>query len=377
MNSPHQLARVAIVTNIPTPYREDVYAILSSTSHLALKVIYCSRSEPNRHWTLAPPRYDAVFLGAKSIESKGQFVHFSARILPVLSSFAPNVVITSGYGPIMAQAFAWSRLRNRHHIPFTDGTLASEASLTPLHKVARTFVISRSAAFIGASRKSLELFRSYGAPPERIFQSCLSVDPSRYEPRAGDLKNFDLMFCGQLVDRKMPGFFCEVSRSVAAKLGRLRVLIVGDGPLRDTVSHQLRHQNIELTVTGFIQPDQIAHYYRQSRLLLFPTKWDPWGVVANEACAAGVPVVTTPEAGAAGELVVHGETGLVLPPTHSRWVEEICSLLASPAKYELMARNALCRAQNYKPIDSAQGIRDAIDCALRGDRQTSVAIKRA
>jgi putative transposase len=53
---------------------------------------------------------------------------------------------------------------------------------------------------------------------------------------------------------------------------------------------------------GYFSQNELPYYYALTRVFLFPTLLDPWGVVANEACAAGVPVITCSNAGAAGDL---------------------------------------------------------------------------
>ena len=54
---------------------------------------------------------------------------------------------------------------------------------------------------------------------------------------------------------------------------------------------------------GFAAQRELPDLYRSAKVFLFPTLADVWGVVANEACAAGLPVIVSPHAGVAGELV--------------------------------------------------------------------------
>jgi glycosyltransferase involved in cell wall biosynthesis len=66
---------------------------------------------------------------------------------------------------------------------------------------------------------------------------------------------------------------------------------------------------------------ELPEVFSKARIFLFPTKFDCWGLVANEACAAGLPVFISPHAGAAGELVKSGINGYVLELDVNVWGE--------------------------------------------------------
>src|SRR5947209_7444478 len=80
---------------------------------------------------------------------------------------------------------------------------------------------------------------------------------------------------------------------------------------------------------GFAKQNELPALYRSARLFLFPTHADVWGVVANEACAAGLPVIVSPHAGVAGELVLDGENGFVCALDVKLWTERAASLLTN------------------------------------------------
>jgi glycosyltransferase involved in cell wall biosynthesis len=221
---------------------------------------------------------------------------------------------------------------------------------------------------VGASRKSLEIFRGFGVAQHRVFQSCLCVDNGLYAPGSIQDKPFDVMFAGQLIPRKMPLFYIEVARELAQRLGRCRVLLIGSGPLEQQARRSLLaySENIEATMPGFVQPEQIPLYYRQSKLFLFPSLQDSWGVVANEAAAAGLPIITTPQTGVVGELVQHGVNGFVIAPQKDLWANAVQHLLEDKADYERMARSSLDIVSHYTRASAAKGIHDAALCAVSG-----------
>ena len=97
---------------------------------------------------------------------------------------------------------------------------------------------------------------------------------------------------------------------------------------------------------------------------MFPSSWDPWGVVANEACAAGLPVIATPFAGAVGEILQDGVNAFVLNPEVEEWAVAVQRLLTDERLYEEFSRNSqrLVAGHNYDA--AAAGVIDASLAAL-------------
>ena len=90
------------------------------------------------------------------------------------------------------------------------------------------------------------------------------------------------------------------------------VIVIGDGPRRDEyveLSNRLTHGSVKFF--GFVQPHEIAFYYAQADVLVVPSVSEPWGFVVNEALSCSLPVVCSPQVGAAYDLITEGETGFV------------------------------------------------------------------
>ena len=123
---------------------------------------------------------------------------------------------------------------------------------------------------------------------------------------------------------------------------------------------------------GFALQKELPALYRSARIFLFPTHADVWGVVANEACAAGLPVIVSPHAGVAGELVVNGENGYVCTLEAELWAEHAASLLAQQERWERFSRRSLALVKNYTFDHAAQGVVDACRFALASGAQGKV-----
>ncbi len=348
-----------LVTNMPVPYRERVHEVVARQLD-GYHVLYAVPREPNRQWHVEPGSYQHAFLRKAVLPYRDGYIYANLDIWSALDKLDPAVVITTGFSPTFLLAFAWARRRGRAHIPFTDGSLRSERDLSALHFALRRWVFGQSQAFVGASRHALDLYRHYGAPDTGLFRSYLCADNDRYARFVGAPAEFDVVFSGQLIPRKHPLFFADVLTLLKRRKPNLRALVLGDGPERARLLAALAANRVDHHYAGFVTQRELPAFYARARVMLFPTKKDPWGVVANEANAAGLPVITSPHAGAAGDLVLHGENGYVLDLKRELWAEHTWHLLSNEPLRRAMSRRGLARVREYNYDAAASGIVAAV-----------------
>lgn len=98
---------------------------------------------------------------------------------------------------------------------------------------------------------------------------------------------------------------------------RARLVIAGMGESLDALKAQTAALGISSSVhfTGFIANEDRDRFYHAADLAIFPSLYEPFGIVALEAMANACPLVVS-SAGGLGEVVQHGVTGLVVPSDH-------------------------------------------------------------
>ncbi|WP_245549175.1 glycosyltransferase family 4 protein [Noviherbaspirillum massiliense] len=362
------MLKIALITNHPPPFRIPVYECIARMPDMALQVIFCSPREPNREWELPPLQFDHVFLRERFVARGDNFIHNNVDVIPALNRFAPDVVVTTGFNPTYLYAFFYGLGKGIPHVPMTDGTDVSEQGLSRWHRMVRRMVYSRSPAFIAASMGGQRLYESYGISPERCFQSCLCIDNELYAriTESGE-KKFDLVFCGRIVPDKNPIFALKVAQEVARRLGRkISILYVGSGRQEADVQTEaaLLPDLVDVSFSGHAAQHELPALYASARIFLFPTLRDVWGVVANEACAAGLPVIVSPHAGVAGELVIDNQNGFVCQLDVPMWAERVELLLTQPAVYRRFAERSRELASRYTFQHAAAGIVDACRYAV-------------
>lgn len=368
MTDPCPPTKVALVTNIPAPYRLPIYEGVANAPDVDLRVFFCSGREPDREWDLAASHFEQVFLKEKFISVRGKFIHCNPDVWSALRQFRPDVVITTGFNPTFIAAYLYARWSGAKHIAMTDGTDYTESHLSAIHRWVRRWIYRRTSAFLGASQGSFRLYRSYGVPESALFQSHLCANNAAFLSVSQPAERvFDLVFSARFVAGKNPLFALQVAQGVAQKLGarlgrRIRFLLLGSGELQASMAReaQAMAKDVDVVFAGFVKQADLPSYLKQAKVMLFPTQIDTWGVVANEACAAGVPVIVTPMAGVAGELVVDGVTGFVRNLDLNQWVAVAADLLEDEVMRSKLGAAAINLVQTYSFDHAAAGILSAV-----------------
>ena len=118
------------------------------------------------------------------------------------------------------------------------------------------------------------------------------------------------------------------------------LVVLGEGPERARLE--------ALAGDGVYLPGRVgdvAAWYRRAELLVHPARWEGFGLALLEAMLAGKPVVAT-RVSSAPEIVVDGETGLLVPPNDpAALAAAVASLLANPARTTAMGQAGLVRAR--------------------------------
>tara|TARA_B100002019_G_scaffold62783_1_gene53836 strand:- start:14263 stop:15339 length:1077 start_codon:yes stop_codon:yes gene_type:complete len=353
------MKKVALITNIPAPYRESTYEEISKNPDIDFNVIYSKKIESNRSWKFELGKYKRTFLNSFTIPLSQYEIHLNLSIYKRLNELNPDILILTGFNPVMLIAFFWARKKSKRIIIFSDGTLDSEKGISFIQRSIRKLFYKHANSFIAASQKTVNLHRHYGASDEDIFISCLCIDNDRLQTNCTE-KTYDLMFSGQLINRKQPLFFIEVAEKYLKLNGKCKALILGDGKLNDEVSSRIKNSKVDFHFPGFVQQDDLVDYYSKAHIFLFPSLSDPWGIVVNEAVAAGLPVISSKHPGSVGELIVNKKNSFVLDLDSNIWAEKAFELISDNEKYNRFKDYGLNLIKNFNKEKASNGIIEAI-----------------
>ncbi len=351
-----------LITNVPAPYRVPIWRKVNESNIINLNVIFCSKPHIDTTTPTCEYGFPHQFLNGQYVVKGRRFIHADFGIWKKLNQLKPDVVITIGYIPTFLLAFTWAVTHGVPHIAMTDGTAQSEKSFSWLHRLLRRIVLKRSATFVGACDGSLDLFRQYGAPEDRLHKSYLCADNSVYnQPVSSD--PVDFIFCGRFLSFKRPLFAMEVAFATAKLLNRkTSINFVGSGELEPEMRTYAKKiaEFVDTGFLGYASQAELPYRYAEAKIFLFPTEGDVWGVVANEACATGLPVIVSPYAGVSDELIIDGTNGFIRELEVDLWAEAAARLLSNTTLYQTFSKNSRTQVAEYSFDNSAKGLSEAI-----------------
>jgi len=358
-----------ILSDIPTPWREPVFERIYRALGGAARIVYFKSNEKRRLWKYGLGSHPKTILRGLTINTHGTERFLNPGIILLLLWQQPCIALVSASikDPTAWLALVICKILRTKVALLDDSWLGRERKINILQKIARRIMYKRFGdAFVGASRQTLLMLRYYNHRliPQQLFLSHLAADNDYFQSRLSGksfMRRFDVIFSGRIVQVKNPEFFAQVCAGVRERIGQCRVLIIGEGDedLKSAMRKIFNNHGVEYEFAGFIQHEALPDYYAQAKLLLLPTSGDCWGVVINEAMLAGTPVITTEMTAAAGELVIHGNNGAILPLDVDAWVNTVVEILGDQEKWEQLSRNALEKVREFTFDKAAKGILDA------------------
>ena len=323
------MRRILVVTNIPTPYNDALFASLTRQPGVNLRVVYGAAIEANRRWRLAAEKaYAYDVLPGWTLAGSA---HLNPHVVRAVRSFKPDIAVLSGsyVMPTVQLAAAALRARGTPWLYWGEELAHSHAPATVRSGRAllrRALLRARGVLAIG-SRACASYVRA-GIATERVTDFRYYADTDRFvldehtygAARASvrgafgiDPDEFLILYCGQLIARKGVDTLLHAVHRLARRTERARasVVLAGDGPERGALESLAVELGIRDRVhfTGFTQPDVLPRIFAAADAFVLPSHAEGWGVVVPEALAAGLPVFASDRVNAAADLVRDGENG--------------------------------------------------------------------
>jgi glycosyltransferase involved in cell wall biosynthesis len=272
--------------------------------------------------------------------------------------------------------------------------------------IKRRIVGLYSAALVGGQRH-VEYLVELGMPVDRIFTGYDVVDNNYFCERARQIRNPRLrrgyggqaaseirnvyglpenyfLASARFIEKKnlsglISGYAEYGQKSQAGGKVPWDLVLLGDGPLRETFNFQLSTLNLHDHVhsPGFRPYDELPVYYALANAFVHASAVEQWGLVVNEAIASGLPVIVSDRCGCAPELV--NGNGFTFDPNDEHELAarllEMASLSDQERKH--LGDNSYRIAANFAPERFGEGLERAASVAMGVPQKRYGAIDRA
>ena len=379
--------KVCLLTNIIPPYYRPVFEHLRKLVG-NLTILVSAPMEPNRNWNPEWGDLPVTVQRCWSYETNwGHEQGFTDRIwrhipydtLPLLIHQRPDVVIPIQLGFRTLQAAMYRKFFPKTRLIIWTGLSEHTEKGLPRWRILQRKALLRAADAVlvnGTSGK--RYLQSLGVPREKIFPEpyCAEISshlalPIEREPNVARR----LLYVGQLTARKGLHQFLVVLSEWLQKhpLERCEFWIAGDGPLRAELEKFPAPPQLRLRFLGSVTYEKLPDLYAQGGIFVFPTLADEWGVVVNEALAAGLPILGSIYSQAMEELVEDGFNGWTFRPDHPAEMYTALdrAMAATDEQLDKMRRAGRERIHSLSPEYGAKCYLAAIDFVCSSAEQRS------
>jgi glycosyltransferase involved in cell wall biosynthesis len=326
--------RIALLTEIPAPYRIPLFNALAAKPDVELEVLFLAERDPRRQY----PVYSTEFLfrrrvlPGRGVLARGRWVVFSRATRRALDRFDPDVVLLGGWNqPAFWSGLRWARRRGRPVLLWIESTARDERSGNSLLEHLKQRAVVAAAGFLVPGRAAREYVESLGVPSDRIASAPNAVDVSIFGVDADRTGRGEctFLYVGRFSQEKGADVLVRAFRDVPGRL-----LLAGTGPQEELV-RSLADDRVEFL--GHVAREDLPAVYARADCLVLPSRSETWGMVLNEAAAACLPLVATEAAGGGYDLIEQGVNGYRVPAEDERALADALRKVAADSEWRRRA----------------------------------------
>ena len=263
-------------------------------------------------------------------------------------------------------AYAAKTLKNSYDLPLVSTIHATEAGRNGgIHDEVQRYIndtewmltYESSEVIVNSKFMKNDLQRLFGLPYEKINVVANGINSTAY---SGVEKDYDfrrqyaadnekiILFMGRLVYEKGVQHLISAMPKILENYHDAKLVIAGKGGMLDELKSQVEAMGLGQKVyfTGYLNAKQVSKMYKCADISVFPSTYEPFGIVALEAMLAGVPTVVS-DVGGLNEIVEHGVDGMKsYAGNPNSLADSILELLFNPQLCESISKKAKTKVKN-------------------------------
>jgi glycosyltransferase involved in cell wall biosynthesis len=369
--------------NIPAPYMVERFNAVARRGNIDLEVWFGARTEPDRSWAIEESTWEFPYryLPRVGIGSRRLTLPSS-----VLSARRPDLLVSLYATPSFLVGLRLAWWRSWRTALWVEVTFDSWIKRRGWKEALKRVVFQRVDGIITPGQDGRAFAERYGVASERVHIVRHVVDagyfasesavwrPERDGIRAElGVSGVVFVYVGRLWWVKGTGPLLDAYASVARELpDDTSLLLVGDGPEEARIARMCKRDGLSVKLAGFRQKAELPRMYAAGDVFVFPSLGDTYGLVVDEAMAAGLPIISTTAVGEIRERVVDGVNGCLVPPGDPGALATAMRHLAADSA--LRSQMGACSAETiapYTPNSWAQAFEKAVETILSSRRMGS------
>jgi 1,2-diacylglycerol 3-alpha-glucosyltransferase len=360
---PYHLARIAAVAQQCKTRNWEVFGI------------ELARTEEEYPWQTEAKDFPCEIISVINDSSleKTKLTRLLVALISTLDRTNPDVVAIAGYGrPSMLAALWWCNWHRKPAILLTETTEQDEARSWWKEAIKSWLIARFQAALVGGQPQKRYLIK-LGMPAEAIYlgydvvgNDVFHPDRIKSLPRPQERPFF--LSINRFVTKKNLPFLISAYAAYRQSAGENAwdLMLCGDGELRAQIETQITALELQdyIHLPGFLQQDRLLPYFAHAGCFIHASTMEQWGLVINEAMAAGLPVLVSNRCGCFEDLVLEGINGFGFDPHNEAQLTNLMiEITSGEVDVEKMGEAALAHIQNFSPDYFASGLINAIEYA--------------
>lgn len=372
---------VLVIHNIISPYKTILFNALNTFNEdFELKVLYIAETEKRRQWDIQKNglhfSYEIMF------DKPADEVHIGSLFMKtwvMLKKNNPDLLIADGYSYASSWAGKfWSRIHRKNSILWSSSNEADHERVF-YKEFFKKIIIKGFDAYNVYGTKSRDYLIKLGAEKDKIFIVGNNTDNNFYynetmkwkRERPAIIKDFGIpdnnfLYIGRFSEEK------NIVRLLDAYKGlksgqQWGLIVVGSGPQKEGIANYIKTHNIEnVFMPGFKQKNEIPKYMAVSDVFILPGISETWGLVVNEAMAAGLPILVSRRCGCSADLVREGDNGYTFDPFDKDELYSIMrKIVDGKVNLKKMGEASLLIIKEFTPERAASIVAETIELVLK------------
>lgn len=330
------MMRIAIVTNILTPYRINFFDNLNQELKLrggVLRVYAMCKEKNDRPWKYDSLRreYTEVLPGRK-LKIKGIYVFFN-KVKKALKNFNPDIVICAGsyWLPTVYKVVKYKKKLKYKVFMWNESHEKEQKNNSKfrirIRETIRKDILRKFDGFLYASNLARALVEKYAHPKAQYFELPNTVNEKEFSQahlneleyrneirklHQIDENDFVFFTAARLSPEKGLLNFCDSIKNLSKETKeKITFLIAGTGPLEEKIKEKAKEYGLKMTLIGQKSQQEIIRYYGACDCFLLPSLSDPNPLSVIECLWAGKPLLIADGVGNQFEAIKPGENGFV------------------------------------------------------------------
>lgn len=264
-------------------------------------------------------------------------------------------------------AFAARVLKNAYSIPLISTIHATEYGRNwGIHNETQKYISNVEwfltyeswKVIVNSSHMKNEVIKVFNLPEDKIELIPNGIDIDKFKAYK---RNFNfrrkyahdyekiIFYVGRIVNEKGVHILLDAVPKVLSNFYNAKFIIAGKGPQLDYLKNKAIATGVsnKIFFTGYISDEELLQLYKCVDVAVFPSLYEPFGIVALEGIVAEVPIVVS-DTGGLGEIVEHGVDGMkCIAGNADSLASCILEILFNPKKAEKLKKNALLKIKKY------------------------------